>query len=105
MICCLTLTRLARWPRVAVRGVSLLSTLGLVSIWYSGRHELVMFGFPWWKPQRGQNLIEYALLLGLGGGLCWVAWSTLVLVVTRVFCLWLSSVSGYSPSCLGVISQ
>ena len=71
MICCLTLMRLATWPRLAVRGVSLLSTLGLVKIYWSARHEVVLFTVPWWKPQRGQSS---TVIVGAAGVLLWVLW-------------------------------
>jgi hypothetical protein len=76
LLCSITLTRLAALPMVVARGVSLLSTLGLVRIWWNARLELVILSAPWWKPQSGQSLTEYALIVGGAGALCWVLWST-----------------------------
>jgi hypothetical protein len=72
LLCCLTLTQLAQFRMVVARGVSLLSRLGLVSIWYSAQNEYVLVTVPWWKPQRGQSLTEYGVTLGIAGGLAWV---------------------------------
>jgi Flp pilus assembly pilin Flp len=72
---------------VVVRGVSALSGLGIVSVWWSQRHELIMIGWPWWKPQKGQASIEYGLMLAVGGGLVLALWSMLGLTVTEWFWL------------------
>jgi hypothetical protein len=69
---------------VVARGVAVLSKLGLVSIWYSAESEAVLLTLPWWKPQSGQSLIEYASLLGIGGVLAWGLWSMLGLTVTEI---------------------
>jgi hypothetical protein len=66
------------------RGVSLLSRLGLVSIWHAPGSELVFITVPWWKPQRGQSSIEYGLSIGVLGCLVWALWSMLQLTVTEV---------------------
>jgi hypothetical protein len=71
LLCWLTLTRLAQSRMALARGVVVLNKLGLVSIWYSAEREAVLLTLPWWKPQRGQSLSEYALLLGITGGLAW----------------------------------
>ena len=66
------------------RGVSRLSRLGVVKIWHAPGSEFVLLTHPWWKPQRGQSLSEYALLLAAGGALVATLWFTFPLTLTQV---------------------
>jgi hypothetical protein len=84
MLCCLTLTQLARFPMAVVRGVSVLSTLGIVKIWHSSASSIIVLSWPWWKPANGQSLTEYALMLGVAGGLAWAVWSMFPLGLTEL---------------------
>jgi hypothetical protein len=84
MLCCLTLDRMARWPMIAVRGVSVLELLGLVKIWYSEKHGLIFLSVPWWRPQSGQSSSEYGLIVGFGVGVAWASWYILGLTVTEL---------------------
>ncbi len=75
-MCWFKLTRMAAWPRWTVRGVVLLSRLGVVKVWWQPGQQRILLSPPWWKPnERGQGLIEYALAFGLLGialsALCW----------------------------------
>jgi hypothetical protein len=66
------------------RGVSVLSKLGVVRIYVMPQTEFVFITLPWWRPQSGQSLSEYALLLGGLGVLGWALWSTLAQAGTDV---------------------
>jgi hypothetical protein len=78
---------------VPARGVSVLSKLGLVKIWWHPGLRLIFISVPWWKQERGQSVNEYALLLGIGGVLAWGLWSMLGLTVTEAVRLVLSVIA------------
>jgi hypothetical protein len=80
--CLLMLIRAARWLTVGVLGV--LGSWRLVGVrtWQCGGSGLTVYRSLNLRRQSGQSLIEYGLILGMGGVLCWGLLSMSGLTVT-----------------------
>jgi hypothetical protein len=64
-----------------VRGVVVLSKLGVVRIWWQPDQQRILLSPPWWSPrERGQALTEYALAFAFMGVLLSALWSLISLL-------------------------
>ena len=93
MLCWLSLRLLAKLPTPIVRGVSRLSKLGVVKLYWSEENKSVLVALPWWRQGTAQSLTEYALLICGAGILVGMLWSMSGLAITEVMQLVLALVA------------